>query len=86
MPVLGHVGQRLGEVGNVGQHDRVGDEAGVFELLLLLDGIATLDDVAEEAAGRGDAGQCGADGRGLKKVADARSTEERCQSAIATTQ
>ena len=31
------------QVGDVGQHDRIGDEAGVFELLFLLDGIAALD-------------------------------------------
>jgi hypothetical protein len=33
---------------DVGQHDRIGNEAGVFELLLLFDRIATLDQRAPE--------------------------------------
>ena len=43
VPVGGHVRQNCCHISDVGQHDRVGDEAGVFELLLLLDRIATLD-------------------------------------------
>jgi len=46
--VRGHVRQDRGHVGDVGQHDRVGDEAGVFELFLLLDGVATPDHRAAE--------------------------------------
>jgi len=41
--VPGHAGKDRGQVGDIGQHDRVGDEAGVLELFLLLDGIAALD-------------------------------------------
>jgi len=43
VPVHGHVRQDRGHIGDVAQHDGVGDEAGAFELLLLLDGIAALD-------------------------------------------
>jgi hypothetical protein len=42
------VRQDTGQVRDIGQHDRVGDEASVFELLLLLDGIAALDHRAAE--------------------------------------
>src|SRR3954452_777049 len=35
-----HGGQRGGHVGDVGEHDSVGDEARVFELFLLFDWIA----------------------------------------------
>src|SRR4051812_39364757 len=44
MPISVHGGQRGGHIGNVGEHDSVGDEARVFELFLLFDGIAALDD------------------------------------------
>ena len=47
-PSAGHGGQDHGQVGDVGQHDRVGDQAGVFQLLLLLDGIAAFDHRAAE--------------------------------------
>jgi len=32
-----HGRQNFGHIGDIGQHDRVGDEASIFELLLLLD-------------------------------------------------
>ena len=44
VPISVHGGQRGGHVGNVGEHDSVGDEARVFELFLLFDWIAALDD------------------------------------------
>jgi len=43
VPFGSHVGQGARHVIDVGQLDRVGDQAGVHELLLLLDGIAALD-------------------------------------------
>jgi hypothetical protein len=46
--VCGHARQDRGHIGDIGQHDRVGDEVDVSELLLLLDGIATLDHWATE--------------------------------------
>ena len=46
--VLGHGRQHAGHVGDVGQHDRVGDQAGIFELLLLLDRVAALHHRAAE--------------------------------------
>lgn len=48
MSVGSHGGKHLGQVGDVGEHDPVGDQAGVFELLLLLDRIAAFDDRASE--------------------------------------
>ena len=42
--VLGHVDDNVGEIGDVGEHDRVGDKVHVLELFLLFDGIAALDD------------------------------------------
>jgi hypothetical protein len=46
--VVVHRDERGGQIGYVGQHHRVGDEARVFELLLLLNRIAALDDGATE--------------------------------------
>ncbi len=43
MAVAGRVEEGLGEVGDVGQHDRVADETRLFELLLLLHVIAATD-------------------------------------------
>lgn len=43
-----HCGEGSGHVGDIGQHHRVGDEARVFELFLLLDEIAALDDGSAE--------------------------------------
>jgi hypothetical protein len=48
VPVSVHRGERGGHVGDVGEHHRVGDQARVFELLFLLDGIAALDHWAAE--------------------------------------
>src|SRR5215218_8562917 len=44
VPISVHGGQRGGHVGDVGEHDSIGDEARVFELFLLFDWIAALDD------------------------------------------
>jgi hypothetical protein len=46
--VRGHARQDCGHIDDIGQHDRGGDQAGVFELLLLLKGIAALDHRATE--------------------------------------
>jgi hypothetical protein len=48
VPVGGHIGKDACQVGDVGQHDGVGDQACVFQLLFLLDGVAALDHRATE--------------------------------------
>jgi hypothetical protein len=66
--VLGHGCQNSGHISNVGQHARVGDEASIFELLLLLDRITALHhwpaegDPIEEVVEGFDLGGFGTDG------------------------
>ncbi len=49
MAVRGHIGDHLSEIGDVGEHDCVGDQAGIFQLFFLLHRIAALDYRAAEA-------------------------------------
>ncbi len=81
--VGGHGGEHLGQVGDIGEHDPIGDQAGVFELLLLLDRVAALDDRAAEGdpvekivVGL-DLGGLGADGPPDLRIGDVAQQEER---------
>jgi len=49
MAVRGHIGNHLSEIGDVGEHDCVGNQAGTFQLFFLLHRIAALDYRVAEA-------------------------------------
>jgi hypothetical protein len=48
MSVCGHACHYLGQVCDIGKHNRVGDEACLFELFFLFDRITTFDDRTAE--------------------------------------
>lgn len=49
MSVCGHARHYLGQVCNIGKHNRVGEEARIFELFFLFDRIAAFDERATES-------------------------------------